>query len=75
MQVHPVHVVPLDLVKVVELGLRRGHSLELHVQLVDPALDFLRLVVEQPKFGHVPEWVLAWVIVTKFGWKCRFAPM
>lgn len=57
---------PLHFIQIVELGLRWRHPLELHVQLMDAAFDFLGLVVEQPKLGNVTGWVFARVIVTQF---------
>lgn len=69
MQIHTVHVVPLDFVEVVELRLRWRHPLELHVEFMDAAFDFLGLVVEQTELGHVPGWVLAGVIVTKLSYQ------
>lgn len=69
MQIHSVHVVPLDFIEIVELRLRRRHPLELNMEFMDAAFDFLGLIVQQSELGHVTGRVFSGVVVTQFSYQ------
>jgi hypothetical protein len=64
-EVHAVHVQPLDLLQVGELGLRGEDAPQPHVGGLDLLLHLLRLRGHEPELGHVPGRVAGRVVVSQ----------
>ena len=68
-QVHSIHVQPLDLLQVSVLSLGRNEAHQAGVSLLYPQLQLLCLVGEEPELGDVARAVPRHVVVPQLGWK------
>ena len=70
-QVHSIHVQPLDLLQVSVLSLGRNEAHQAGVSLLYPQLQLLSLVGEEPELGDVARAVPGHVVVAQLGWKYK----
>lgn len=65
MQIHAVHLVPFDLVQVVEFSGGRGHALQLLVQFGHATLQVAALIWQKTELGDVALGVTPLIVVAQ----------
>ena len=70
-QVHSIHVQPLDLLQVSVLSLGRNQTHQARVSLLYPHLQLLGLVGEEPELRDVARAVAGHIVVPELGWKLK----
>ena len=70
-QVHSIHVQPLDLLQVSVLSLGRNQTHQARVSLLYPHLQLLRLVGEEPELRDIARAVARHIVVPELGWKLK----
>ena len=70
-QVHSIHVQPLDLLQISVLSLGRDQTHQARVSLLYPHLQLLGLVGEEPELRDVALAVAGDIVIPELGWKLK----